>query len=154
MDLVIAPPPKPGEAKTQALSPGPEGLIVLPASAAMPHGEKLRYEPEPHKNTLGYWTNPSDWASWQFDVKHAGTYELRILQGAGKGCGDAAVDVVVGDQKVTFKTLETGHFQNFVPRPIGTVKLEEGHHTLELRPREKKGVAVMDVRRLTLVRVE
>jgi arylsulfatase A len=153
MDLVTAPPPKPGETKKESLSSGPQGLILLPASAATPHGQNLRYEPDPHKNTLGYWTKPADWASWEFDVKNAGTYEVRILQGAGKGCGDASVDVVVGEQKISFKTLETGHFQNFVPRAIGTIKLEAGHHTLEVRPREKKGAAVMDLRRVTLVRV-
>jgi arylsulfatase A len=87
-------------------------------------------------------------------VKYPGTYQVRILQGAGKGCGDASVDLTLGDQKVTFKTLETGHFQNFVPRALGTIKLEAGHHTLEVRPREKKGAAVMDLRRVTLVRVE
>ena len=65
-----------------------------------------------------------------------------------------SVGHTVGEQTVTFKTLETGHFQNFVPRTIGTIKLAEGRQTLTVRPKEKKGVAVMDLRRVTLVRVE
>ena len=154
MNLVVAPPPKPGDTPKESLTEGPAGLIVLNASAATPHGEKLRYEPEPHKNTLGYWVNPADWAEWTFDAPSAGTYELRILQGAGGGCGGAAVDVAVGGQAVTFTTLDTGHFQNFVPRTIGTIKLNGGRQTLSVKPKEKKGVAVMDLRRVTLLRVE
>ncbi len=148
--------PNPGAKAPRAepLRPGAAGLIVLPASAARVHGEKLRYEPEPHKDTLGYWAVPADWADWNFDVTHPGTYAVEILQGAGTGCGGADVDIVVGDQTVAFTTLDTGHFQNFVPRTIGTVKLTAGPHTLAVKPRNKKGAAVMDLRRVTLIRAD
>ena len=33
------------------------GIILLPAKYASTHGEKLRFEPQPHKNTVGYWAN-------------------------------------------------------------------------------------------------
>ena len=42
-----------------------------PATAEV-HGVMLRYEPLPHKNTLGFWTRADDWASWEFDVTKPG----------------------------------------------------------------------------------
>ena len=38
----------------------PGETIVLPAHHAAITGTKLRYEPQPHKNTVGYWTNHAD----------------------------------------------------------------------------------------------
>ena len=34
------------------------GAVVLHARHATVHGRTLRYEPQPHKNTVGYWTDP------------------------------------------------------------------------------------------------
>src|SRR5262249_19148118 len=42
--------------------------VPLPARAAEVHGVQLRYEPLPHKDTLGYWTRADDWASWEFQL--------------------------------------------------------------------------------------
>ena len=131
----------------------PAGLIVLHAKDAAVHGQTLRYEDPPQKNTLGYWTNAGDWASWDVEVKHAGTYSVHVLQGCGQGSGGAEVEVTIDDaQPIKFTVQDTGHFQNFVPRAIGTMKLEPGKHTLAVKPKSKPGVAVMDLRRVTLVR--
>ncbi|MGH7223308.1 MAG: sulfatase, partial [Gemmataceae bacterium] len=39
-----------------------DGTVTLPAKTAEVHGIQLRYEPLPHKNTLGFWTRAGDWA--------------------------------------------------------------------------------------------
>jgi hypothetical protein len=128
------------------------GVITLAAKDAVTHGERLRYEPEPHKNTLGYWTRPEDWCQWRFAVPRGGRYELWILQGCGKGQGGSEVAVKVGDQQIVFTVEDTGHFQNFKHRNLGTIILEKpGNHTLEIRPRNKKAAAVMDVRQVRLI---
>ena len=49
------------------------------------------------------------------------------------------------------KVEETGHFQRFVPRTLGTIKLDKpGRYTLALKAASKPGVAVTDVRRVVL----
>lgn len=54
-------------------------------------------------------------------------------------------------QTLTFTVEETGHFQRFVPRTIGTVKIEKaGKYTLAVKPKTKPKGAVMDLRRVTL----
>ena len=82
-----------------------------------------------------------------------GKFEVQILQGCGKGSGGAAVDFVFEDQTLPVQVQETGHFQNFIPRNIGTVSLAAGEHTLAVRPRSKPGGAVMDLRQVILLPV-
>jgi arylsulfatase A len=128
--------------------------IRLHAKNAIVHGEKLRYEDPPQKNTLGFWTRVEDWASWKFDATAAGKYEIEIQQGCGKGNGGAEVSVEVGGRAFPFAVIETGHFQHFILRTIGTVDLAAGSHEIALKPKSKPGAAVMDVRSVVLRRLE
>jgi len=126
------------------------GDIRLHAKDARVHAKNMRYEPQASKNTLGYWTQPEDWADWEFDVTSPGNYEVEITQGCGKGSGGAEVAVAVAGQTLKFTVQDTGHFQNFVQRPIGTVDLPAGKQTLSVKPQTKPGAAVMDLRRVVL----
>lgn len=135
-----------------------DGSIVLHAKTADVYGSQLRFEPAPHKNTLGFWTNEDDYAAWQFTVSKPGTFEIELLQGCGKGQGGSVVEIEVFDATGTLvgpsmkHTVEdTGHFQNFVPRTIGTVNLEEsGRYFFQVSAESKKAAAVMDLRQVTL----
>jgi arylsulfatase A len=131
--------------------PGP-GAIFLHARDAKVHGQKLRYEPQPHKDTLGFWVVQDDWAEWEFDAPKAGTFTVQLQQGCGKGNGGAEIEVAVADQSLTMKVEETGHFQRFIPRAIGTVTLTQpGKYTLSIKAKTKPHAAVMDLRRVALV---
>jgi len=128
-----------------------DGTITLPGRTADVHGIQLRYEPLPHKDTLGFWTRADDWASWEFTVTKPGTFAVEVLQGCGKGQGGSEVDLAVGEQALTFTVEDTGHFQNFKARAAGTVKIDKaGRYTLTLKPKKKAAAAVMDVRSVTL----
>ncbi|MFO1063948.1 MAG: sulfatase-like hydrolase/transferase [Pirellulales bacterium] len=130
------------------------GDIRLHAKDAIIHAEKMRYEAESHKNVLGYWTNPADWAEWKFQVKKAGKYEIEVQQGCGANSGGAEVDVEVAGKSFRFTVVDTGHFQNMIQLVVGSIELGEGEQTLAIKPRTKPGVAVMDVRRIVLRPVE
>lgn len=139
--------------RTPSVTPA-TGDIRLHAKDARVHGEKLRYEPQPNKNVLGYWTRQDDWAEWEFDVPKPGRYEVEIQQGCGAGSGGAEVAVEVrgagGAETLTFTVQDTGHFQQQILRVIGAVNLAAGRHTLAVKPRTKPGIAVMDLRRIVL----
>jgi hypothetical protein len=126
------------------------GDIRLHAQDARVHGRALRYEAQPNKNVLGYWTNANDWADWDFELKTAGTYEVELQQGCGKGSGGAEVVIEVDDRKLTFTVQDTGNFQNMILRTVGQVNLATGTHSLAIKPHTKPGVAVMDLRRVVL----
>jgi arylsulfatase A len=129
--------------------PGP-GAVILQARNATVHGDKLRYEPQPHKDTLGFWVQKDDWVEWEFAAPAAGVFEVELLQACGTGSGGADVEIAVNGQTLTMRVAETGHFQRFVPRTIGTVRLERGRQTLAVRAKSKPGAAVMDLRRIVL----
>lgn len=129
-------------------------LVVLPAHHAVTHGKLLRYEPQPHKNTIGYWADASDWAEWKFEIKSPGKFEVEVLQGCGKGHGGSEVAVSVADQSLKFAVEDTGHFQNFIPRRIGTIAIDKaGVQTLQVRAINKAKGAVCDIRQIRLLPV-
>lgn len=127
-----------------------DGWVDLPAREVTIHGTTVRYEPLAHKNTVGYWTKREDWVSWELAITQPGTFGLTVLQGCGQGSGGSEVEVSLGDQKLRFRVEETGHFQNFVLREIGQIKLGPGRYTLAVKPLSKPGLAVMDLRQVTL----
>jgi arylsulfatase A-like enzyme len=137
-----------------AYVPNPQaknGVITLHAKTASVYGVQLRFEPLPHKDTLGFWTQKGDWASFEFTVEKPGTFTVEVLQGCGNGSGGSEVELAVGDQKVTFKVEETGGFQAFKAREVGTLTIDKpGRHTLTVKAKTKPGPAVMDLRRVTL----
>jgi arylsulfatase A len=127
------------------------GTVTLPARDATVHGVQLRYEPLPHKNTLGYWTRVDDYATWEFELAQPGTYTVTVLQGCGKGNGGSEVQVSSGDSAFTFTVKDTGGFQNFEAREVGKLTFEKaGRHTLTVKPLKKAANAVMDVRQIVL----
>ncbi len=140
----------PGSTRPKARVTPAKGDIRLFARDARIHATNMRYEPQPHKNTLGYWTKPEDWADWEFEVTQPGKYEVEITQGCGKGSGGAKVAVEIAGTTVDFTVQDTGHFQNFIQRTIGTVQLTAGKQTLAVKPQTKPGGAVMDLRRVVL----
>ncbi len=133
------------------IAQSPDASVVLHAHEVTIHGVNLRYEPAAHKNTIGYWTRQSDWASWEFSIAKPGRFIVEVLQGCGKGSGGAEIEVSLGGQTLSFTVQDTGHFQNFVARDIGAVTLDKpGRYTLAVKPRTKPGGAVMDLRQVTL----
>jgi hypothetical protein len=138
--------------KPRVASAAANGVITLAACDALTHGTTLRYEPQLHKNTVGYWSRVEDWCEWHFTSERPGRYDVWILQGCGKGQGGSEVVARIGERDLPFTVEETGHFQNFKSRRIGEITLDEpGRHQLELRPKSKAAAAVMDVRQVRLI---
>jgi arylsulfatase A-like enzyme len=131
--------------------PGKDGSIMLHARSALVSGVMLRYEPLPHKDTLGFWVNKDDSASFDFTVEKPGEYAVEVLQGCGNKSGGAEVELAAGDEKLTFTVKETGGFQSFETRMVGSLKLEKaGRYTLIVKAKTKPGPAVMDLRQIVL----
>ena len=133
---------------------GTNALIFLEARDAKVKAVKMKYEDLPQKDTLGFWVNAEDTASWTFTAPLAGKYRVTVLQGCGKGNGGSTVAIEAGASRCEFTVEETGHFQRFVPREIGQVELAAGDNTLTVRPLKKAKAAVMDLRRVILERID
>jgi len=144
--LILRPAPE-GESIGQGL----DRSVLLHARDATIHGTKLQYETKPHKNTVGYWVNVSDQVCWDFTVTSGGMFDVEIHQGCGKGQGGSLVALEVDGQKIDFTVMDTGHFQNFIPRRVGSVNLAKGEHRFWIKPVNKARNAIMDVRRIRLI---
>ncbi len=140
-----------------AIARADDSAILLHGRDAKVLGTMLRYEPEPHKQTLGYWKKVEDSAEWTFTVAAAGEFEIEVLQGCGKGHGGSTMSVAVdagrdgAPEPITFIVEDTGHFQAFKPRVIGRVMLPAGRHTLRIQPKTIVNVACCDIRQVRLV---
>ena len=115
----------------------------------------LRFEPLPHKNTLGYWVRADDWASWEFQVTKPGEFSVEPLVGCGKGYGGSLVEFKVDDRSLKLTVPVTGGFQDFIRQQLGRVSIANaGRHRFEIRVLNKVSGAVMDVREVKLVPVQ
>lgn len=132
-----------------------DGTLTLPCSQGRVTGEKLRFEPQPHKNTIGYWAVASDTVSWPVTISKSGQFNVGLLQGAGeRGGGIAKVSVVKGDQVIDsleYSVRVTGHFQNFEWNHAGVLDIPEpGDYDIRIEAVKIDQVALMDVRQVHL----
>ncbi len=139
-----------------------DGSLFLPAHMATTTGDKIRYEPQTIKNTVGYWAGMQNSAAWILNVAKPGKFNVEILQGCGAGNGGSTammtLNAVASADKpaaqVEFEVLETGHFQNFVWRHLGEINVTEaGDYQLRISPKNIKRGALMDVRAVHLIRL-
>lgn len=143
------------------VKPVGDGSLFLPASLATTTGEKIRFEPQTFKNTVGYWTGKKDSAEWQFAAARSGIYNVAILQGCGAGQGGSrgkltvtAADDPASLSSLEFDVSETGHFQNFQWRHLGTLNISNrGVHRLKIEPIAIKHAALVDIRAVQLIPV-
>lgn len=136
-----------------------DGTVTLHGRDATVLGTMLRYEPADAKQTLGFWTRPTDAAEWTFTVTQPGAFDVEILQGCGKGQGGSEMTVIVdashspNGTKLAFTVEDTGGFQQFRPRTIGRVELVAGDHTLHIAPARIAKAAACDIRQVRLLPV-
>jgi arylsulfatase A len=133
-----------------------DGSIVMHARTARVAGKQLRFEPLPHKNTLGFWTEKDDITIFEYTVEKPGTFTVEVLQGCDKRSEGAEVELLFGESgsvatSVPFTVKDTGGFQNFEAREVGTITIDKaGRQTLIVKPKTKPGPAVMDLRQVVL----
>ena len=110
-----------------------DGTITLPARTAEVHGVMLRYEPLPHKNTLGFWTRADD-----FDL--LGVHRPPV--GRVRRHGTARLRQRERRQYRPFsrtarcwklKVPETGGFQKFEPQELGRPDVQESRPVPSLK---------------------
>jgi hypothetical protein len=124
--------------------------IVLDARDSKVEGVMLRYEPNPKKLCLGYWGNPDDTPHWEYTVVTPGAYEVILTQGCGSGGGGSEAVLETGGERLKFAVQDTGGYQNWVDRSLGTVTFKEaGVQSLRVRI-VRKARGIMDIRRIVL----
>jgi hypothetical protein len=138
--------------------PNGDGSIILQANQGITKGEKLRFEPQPHKNTIGYWTIPSDSVTWTLHAASAGVYSIGLLQGCGAGQGGSLGKIEIlqdgtAEASIEFQTIDTGHFQNFQWMHVGDIEIRKsGIYQLQIQPVKIAKGAMCDIRTVVLTK--
>lgn len=108
------------------------GAVQLPAGDARLHGSAFRYESGGPLDNIGYWTNPDDWADWEFKLKRPGKYAVSAVVA---GPSASAFEISVGGRTLRCATPATGDFFTFKPVDLGTMEISSvGEVSLAVRP--------------------
>lgn len=131
-----------------------DGVITLNAKDATTWSETMRYESKPEKNCLGYWTEPDDFAEWEFQVIKPGRYKVAVSHGCGGGNHGSEVEVKLNGQALKFTTQDTGGFQKWQDVQAGEIEIKAaGTQRLVIDPVNKLKAAVLDVQKVVLTPV-
>jgi alpha-L-fucosidase len=107
------------------------GAVKLAAYDANIHGKNLKYESGHGHDNLGFWTDPSDYADWQFEITTPGKFNVTAQVAS---TGSANLEISVAGKTLTVKFPNTGDYTKFQKIEIGQVELPAGKHTLTVKP--------------------
>ncbi len=133
--------------------PDPDGSVHLHANEANVSGQTARYESREDRLCIGFWTEASDWVSWKFQTRSAGTYRLEVVQACAPDEGGGRLSIEVGGQSRALNVKPTASWGDFVTVALGEVTVPAGEHELIARPETISGHALMNLRAISLVPV-
>ena len=107
------------------------GAVKFAAYDANIHGKNLKYESGHGHDNLGFWTDPSDYADWQFEITTPGKFNVTAQVAS---TGSANLEISVAGKTLTVKFPNTGDYTKFQKIEIGQVELPAGKHTLTVKP--------------------
>jgi alpha-L-fucosidase len=133
------------------IMPGPGGVINLLAEDAVLDGQTIKLE----GSNLGYWMNQNDMAHWAITVPQGGvrTYLATIDYSCENGSGGSEIEILVDGKSSGVKgtIAQTGSWQNYNKYTLtGTLNLSSGQHEVKIKPLTKPGLAVMNLKAITL----
>ncbi len=149
IDTVVAMEVK-GELKVETALPGQEadGTLSLPVTLAEIHGGTAQLEEIDGQPSVGYWTNPRDWLSWQFKLTKAGRFD--VIAVIATPAESSKFEIAVGDQKLAAEVTSTGSYQTFRVARLGAIELKQtGNYELSIRPIRNQWQAI-NLRSVTL----
>jgi hypothetical protein len=131
-------------------------LLLLPAEAEL-HGTTGYYEAIYHKDFIGPWSDPTDYATWTCEVPRTGLYRIEFTYACPPE--HEGSDFTVGPEdgaKVTGTIKSTGSWVVDMGKtePLGEIELPGGQHKIALRFKNiPKGAAMrLNQIRLTPIR--
>ncbi len=127
--------------------------LVLNAGEARFVGQGKRPVYDARKDYLGSWRNVDVGLRWNGGTVKSGEYSVDIVVACTDGSAGATYELGLNDQRISGKVPATGHWEHFVESSLGKVKLATGELTVTLKPLTKPGVAVMNLREISLERI-
>jgi alpha-L-fucosidase len=124
-----------------------DGSISLPAGEARLHGATFQYESGGPLDNIGYWTNPEDWADWEFKLVRPGRFVVSAVIAAP---ALTSFELSVAGQTFRCAAPVTGDYVTFKPVELGVLEIPAaGNATLAVHP-IKDGWQPMNLKSITL----
>lgn len=133
-----------GEWPSQAI----DGTVTLDARDAATFSRSMCYDPVEGRYCLGNWTEVDDWAEWMTSVHEGRRFRVELSYGCGGGDHGSEVVLWVNDAPFPFQVEDTGG--HWKPRVLGEVELGEGWHRVVIKPVNKRGNGILQVRKVML----
>jgi len=130
-----------------------DGALSLLAIDADVHATNAKLEKKgDHPYNIGYWTNTKDTVSWDTTITHPGKFTVTLEYSLGSPPPGSDIQLEFGPntKPLPIHLDPTKDFLDFKTLPAGEITLPPGPVTITLRPTKKTGVAVMDLRQITL----
>ena len=109
-----------------------DGSVLLPAIEARVHGSTLQYESNGQRDNLGFWTNPNDWADWEFTVSKPGKF---AVSAEVAGLAASSFELSAAGQTLHCAAPDTGDYGKFKRVELGTVEIPAaGSAVVAVRP--------------------
>jgi alpha-L-fucosidase len=122
-------------ATTSIIPQDSSGVIALPAKMAVIHGATPRYEYGAGKDDIGFWSNPDDYISWEFEVKTPGLYDLNISYSCDPSAAGSFYQVEAAGQSFTGKSKSTGSWSFFHSEYLRQIAFDNsGKYELTIKP--------------------
>ncbi|MDW8320449.1 MAG: alpha-L-fucosidase [Armatimonadota bacterium] len=129
------------------------GVILCHARQAQVHGQHARYEEGGGKDNIGFWTNASDYVTWDILVPARGSYRVTVTYACPpENAGSRFTVGVEGRRRLEGAVEATGSWTAFRDFVLGEVMLPAGRHTLSVRVTEMPRGAVMNLQKVMLER--
>ncbi len=134
--------------RPRSVSQGLDGTIRLDAASAEVYGPALTFKGK--FGNLGFWSSPSDHASWRFQADLAGVYTLAHDYACDDDSAGNAYEVRIGDARLRRIVVATGAWSTYRSLFVCETPLFAGPHRLELRPASPIRNALLDLRAVVL----
>jgi alpha-L-fucosidase len=110
-----------------------DGSVILPAGEARLHGKDIKYANDGKRDNLASWTNPADWADWEFKVTRPGKFQVAA---EAASLEKASLEVSAsGGSSIKGTVNATGDYGKFKVAKLGTLEIASpGKVTLAVRP--------------------
>jgi hypothetical protein len=130
------------------------GTLDLPARSAAVHGSTIRYTEEDGQRVIGYWTDQTEFVTWDLVLAAGGTYAVEIRYACPEDSSGSRYGVgIEGADELQGKVWNTGSWFSLSPwLPLGRLHIPAGRSTLIVRVLEKTA-AVMNLSGLRLIPV-
>lgn len=128
--------------------------IILPAAAAVLHGQLIHLQTQGGIQDIGFWDKPEDFVEWTTIIPQGGLYHVEIVYACENGHGGGLYELTIGKHRFTGTSAHTGTWEDYQTLSVGDLSVDPGPIKILLKPLHlEPGKALMNVRSVRLVPV-